>query len=97
MTYEAGKAIDGVPDTAWRCDGSGVGQQLQVSFPGRVALTSIGMVPGYAKTDPYDGTDRYTQNRRISAVQYTFDDGSSPGGQPPFDKIAISEIAVSAR
>ncbi len=34
-------------------------------------------MPGYAKTDPVDGTDRYAQNRRISAVRYTFDDGSA--------------------
>jgi hypothetical protein len=32
-------------------------------------------VPGYAKTDVKDGTDRYAQNRRISAVEYAFDDG----------------------
>ncbi|MGH3835971.1 MAG: hypothetical protein ACRDSF_09740, partial [Pseudonocardiaceae bacterium] len=85
---------------------------------------------------PSDGTDRYAQNRRISAVSYTFDDGSTvtqslgtgaldrstqtvslpnvstshmtitilssvrgeaTGGQEPFDKVAISEIAVSVR
>ncbi|MGH3914079.1 MAG: NADase-type glycan-binding domain-containing protein [Pseudonocardiaceae bacterium] len=77
VTYEPAKAVDGLLDTAWRCDGDGTGQQLRVSFPGRVILTSIGMVPGYAKIDPYDSTDRYVQNRRISAVGYTFDDGST--------------------
>ncbi|MGH3905242.1 MAG: discoidin domain-containing protein [Pseudonocardiaceae bacterium] len=136
VTYGPEKAIDGLFDTAWRCDGAGVGQRLEVSFPGPVTLTSIGIVPGYAKTDPYDGTDRYAQNRRISTVQYTFDDGSSlsqsfdtspssrnlqtlalsnvstshvtitilssvsgetTGGQQPFDRIAISEVAVSVR
>ena len=97
-----------------------------------MTLTGIGIVPGYAKTDPVDGTDRYAQNRRISAVRYTFDDGSAvtqsfdtdasyrsvqtlvlpnvptthvtltilssvngeaTGGQQPFDKVAISEVA----
>lgn len=77
VTYEPAKAVDGLLDTAWRCDGDGAGQRLQISFPGRVTLTSIGMMPGYAKIDPYDGTDRYVQNRRISAVDYTFDDGST--------------------
>lgn len=136
VTYEPERAIDGLPDTAWRCDGDGVGQRLEISFSGTVTLTSIGIVPGYAKIDPYDGTDRYAQNRRISAVQYTFDDGSAvsqsfatsasyrslqtlalpnvstshvtitilssvsgeaTGGQQPFDKVAISEVAVSMR
>lgn len=136
VTYGPEKTVDSLPNTAWRCDGDGVGQRLEISFPGRVTLTSIGLVPGYAKTDPYDGTDRYAQNRRISAVRYTFDDGSAvsqnfdtsssyrsiqtlalpnvstshvtitilssvsgeaTGGQQPFDKVAISEVAVPVR
>ncbi|MGH3811486.1 MAG: NADase-type glycan-binding domain-containing protein [Pseudonocardiaceae bacterium] len=136
FTYEPDKAIDNVRDTAWRCDGDGVGQWLKISFQSSATLTSIGIMPGYAKTDPSDGTDRYAQNRRISAVSYTFDDGSTvtqslgtgaldrstqtvslpnvstshmtitilssvrgeaTGGQEPFDKVAISEIAVSVR
>lgn len=76
-TYEPDKAIDGLVDTAWRCDGSGVGQWLRIDFRRTVTLASIGIIPGFAKTDPVDGTDRYAQNRRISAVQYTFDDGST--------------------
>ncbi|MGH3902310.1 MAG: NADase-type glycan-binding domain-containing protein [Pseudonocardiaceae bacterium] len=136
FTYEPEKAIDNLPDTAWRCDGDGVGEWLKISFQNRAILTSIGIVPGYAKTDPSDRTDRYAQNRRISAVSYTFDDGSTvtqslntdaldrstqtvslpnvatsqvtitirssvsgeaTGGQEPFDRVAISDIAVSVR
>lgn len=77
VTYKADKAIDGLADTAWRCPGDGAGQRLTISFQSEVTLTSIGIVPGYAKTDSTDGTDRYLQNRRISAVSYTFDDGST--------------------
>lgn len=77
VTYGPENAVDDAPDTAWRCDGDGVGEQLEVSFPAQRTLTSAGLVPGYAKTDAYDGTDRYLQNRRISSVRYTFDDGSS--------------------
>ncbi|MCA1674935.1 MAG: hypothetical protein LC799_23020 [Actinobacteria bacterium] len=135
VTYGPDNAVDGAVDTAWRCDGTGVGQRLDLSFPGQMTLTSVGLVPGYAKTDADDGTDRYTQNRRISAVQYTFDHGSSvvqhfdtgtyrslqtvalpnvstshltitilgsvdgeaTNGQPAFDQVAISEVAVSLR
>ncbi|MGH3931734.1 MAG: discoidin domain-containing protein [Pseudonocardiaceae bacterium] len=77
VTYGPEKAVDGLLNTAWRCNGDGVGQRLEISLPGRVTLTSIGLVPGYSKTDPSDGTDRYAQNRRISTVQYTFDDGTT--------------------
>ena len=76
FTYEPDKAIDGRPDTAWRCDHDGAGQTLTIRFPGTVSVRKIGIVPGFAKTDPYDGTDRYPQGRRISAVRYSFDDGS---------------------
>ncbi len=77
VAYEPEKAIDNISDTAWRCDGDGVGEWLEISFENVVTLTSIGIVPGYAKTDPGDRTDRYAQNRRISAVSYRFDDGST--------------------
>ena len=77
VTYNPGEVLDGRTDTAWRCDGDGVGQQLRVDLGRRVTVTGIGIVPGYAKTDPADGADRYAQNRRISRVRYTFDDGTS--------------------
>ena len=40
------------------------------------------MIPGYAKIDPADGTDRYAQNRRIAQVRYTFDDGNDRRADP---------------
>lgn len=76
-SYLPAYALDEQPETAWRCDGDGVGHQLTVDFGGPLTLTGVGIVPGLAKTDPYDSTDRYRQGRRISAVRYTFDDGSS--------------------
>jgi hypothetical protein len=38
-------------------------------------VAAVGIIPGYAKTDPVDGTDRYAQNRRISRVRWIFDNG----------------------
>ncbi|MGH3770528.1 MAG: discoidin domain-containing protein [Pseudonocardiaceae bacterium] len=86
-TYEPEKAIDGLADTAWRCDGDGKGEWIEISFQNKVTLTSIGIIPGFAKTDPVNHTDRYAQNRRISAVRYTFDDGSH------FDKTFDTSIS----
>jgi hypothetical protein len=133
-SYEPAQAVDGRADTAWRCDGDGVGQTLEIRFRAPHDVSTVGLIPGLAKTDPSDGTDRYAQDRRIAAVRYTFDDGSSvvqrfdtspgnrsmqsmqvprvrtahvsltilesvPGspvnGQPPVDKVAVSEVAFS--
>ncbi|WP_420821617.1 NADase-type glycan-binding domain-containing protein [Pseudonocardia acidicola] len=76
-SYEPQRAVDGLSDTAWRCAGDGVGQSLKLTFTSPVRLRTIGIVPGLAKTDPADGTDRYAQNRRISRVRFTFDNGAT--------------------
>ena len=34
-------------------------------------------MPGYAKTDPRSGADRYAENNRITRVRWTFSDGTS--------------------
>ena len=91
VTYDPDEALDGRPDTAWRCDGDGVGQQIRIDLGRRVTLTGISIIPGYAKTDPADGADRYAQNRRISQVRYAFDDGTSVEHQlntDPTDRVA---------
>jgi hypothetical protein len=76
FTYEARQAIDGKPDTAWRCDHDGVGEGLLLTLSGPAEISWAGLVPGFAKTDPYDGTDRYLQGRRVSAARFVFDDGT---------------------
>lgn len=75
-SYEAVRAVDGVADTAWRCEGDGTGQQLTLQLPAQVTVAAITIVPGFAKTDPGDGTDRYAQGRRLSQVRVSFDGGA---------------------
>jgi hypothetical protein len=77
FTYEASNAIDQRADTAWRCDGDGTGARLTLTLATHGEISWIGMVPGFAKTDPYDGTDRYAQGRRVSLARFVFDDGTS--------------------
>ncbi len=74
-SYEPPRAIDSDSTTAWRCDGNGVGQSLTVTFAEPMRIERIGLIPGLAKTDPGDGTDRYAQNRRIASVRIATDDG----------------------
>lgn len=75
FTYEAGNAVDRRPETAWRCDHDGVGARLSVTFAQPAVIGWIGVVPGFAKTDPYDGTDRYLQGRKVSSARFVFDGG----------------------
>jgi hypothetical protein len=76
FTYEAGNAVDGRPETAWRCDHDGVGARLLSTLRQPAVISWIGVVPGFAKTDPYDGTDRYVQGRKVSSARFVFDDGT---------------------
>jgi serine/threonine protein kinase len=76
ITYEADNVLDGVDSTAWRTAGSGKGTRLVLSFGSPVLVTRIGLIPGYAKIDPNDFTDRFFENRRVLAVDYIFSDGT---------------------
>ncbi len=79
-SYEPTHAVDGDPTTAWRCDGDGTGQHITLELTGPARVTRIGLVPGLAKTDPGDGTDRYAQNRRIAQVRVSTDAGDVEAG-----------------
>jgi hypothetical protein len=76
VRYPADNTLDGAATTAWRCpgDGSGVTLTFHLQRPQRIA--QVGLVPGYAKTDPYSGVDRYAENRRIARVRWSFDGGT---------------------
>jgi hypothetical protein len=70
--------IDGDLTTAWRTEGDGIGETLTYRFADDpVYVTRVGLVPGWANVDPVDGTDRFTENRRVLRVRWTFDDGRS--------------------
>jgi hypothetical protein len=77
VTYEPARAHDADLSTAWRCPGNGRGERLTLTLPDSTVVAQVGLVPGYAKTDPASGEDRYAQNNRITRVRWHFDDGSS--------------------
>jgi hypothetical protein len=77
ITYDPQNALDGRPDTTWRVAGDGAGQWLQLDFAAEVSVSSIGLIPGYDKIDPTDGTDRFAQNRVVKLVRFEFADGST--------------------
>ena len=77
VSYPPWQAFDADLSTAWRCDGSGEGARLSVTLPEGARVAEVGLVPGYAKTDPASGVDRYAENNRITRVRWVFEDGSS--------------------
>ncbi len=76
VSYSVLNTIDGDPETAWRVDGDGQGDTLTYrTASGPIYVTEVGLIPGYAKVDPVDGADRFTENRRIRRVTWEFDEG----------------------
>jgi len=80
VRYESRNMLDGVPTTCWRMAGDGSGQQLTFDLAAPTTLTTVGLVNGYAKTAT-DGRghelDWYQGNRRVLAVEWAFDDGTT--------------------
>lgn len=77
VSYEAANAVDDDATTAWRCGGDARGERLVLRLPQRTELAEVGLVPGYAKTDPANGADRYAENNRITRVRWIVAPGVS--------------------
>lgn len=73
--YPADHVLDNSASTAWRCRGKGHGVTLTLNLKGERTIAQVGIVPGYAKTDPVNQKDRYAQNRRIARVRWMFGRG----------------------
>jgi serine/threonine-protein kinase len=77
VEYGASNVVDGDATTTWRTPGDGIGEALVLDLGQSVHVTRIGLIPGYAKVDPADQTDRFFENRRVVEVEYSFTDGST--------------------
>jgi hypothetical protein len=103
VTFGASNAVDGDPTTAWRVPGNGVGDHLVLRFDRLVHVEQIVMIPGYAKVDPVDGTDRFAQNRRVSSAQFELSDdqvvafGYADRPEPQSAPIGLETTEVTMR
>ncbi len=70
VTYVPANVIDGNVQTAWRTPGDGHDESITLIFDNPINIVRIGLIPGYAKTDPQTGADRFVQNRIIDTVAY---------------------------
>jgi len=75
--YAPGQMFDAKPNTAWRCNGNGIGQVIIFTLPDKTTINKVGLVNGYAKVDPASGAKRYGEYRRITEVTWTFANGST--------------------
>ena len=75
-TYPVSNVLDGRRDSAWMGAGDASGESLVFHLAAPSTITRVGLVPGYDKFDPCTETDRFFDLRRISAVRWTFDDGT---------------------
>lgn len=93
VTFAAAGLTDREWTTAWRTAGPAINETLTFGFARPVHLTSLGLVPGYAKSDPSSGVDRFRENRRVTGVVYTFSDGSTQS-QDFRDEPSMQSITV---
>lgn len=93
VSYDAAKAQDDNPGTAWRVPGDGVGATLKLTLAGPTHLREVGLLPGYAKRDLCTEVDRFPQVRRITAVRWRFDQGT-PVTQSFKDRADIQSVPV---
>jgi hypothetical protein len=75
--YVPEQMFDGRMNTAWRCNGNGIGQVVTFEFPAGTSIVEVGLVNGYAKVDPASGAKRYGEYRRITKATWTFANGTS--------------------
>jgi hypothetical protein len=77
VTFAATNVVDGDPQTAWRCPGDGSGQSLTFTLAAPSTVTSLGAIPGFATVDPFNGDDRFAENRRVVSASWSC---IAPGG-----------------
>jgi hypothetical protein len=75
VAYEASQMGDGNPATAWRSEGDATGETITITLAQPSVVTRVGLVNGYAKQ--VAGVDWYPNNRRVLAVTWGFDDGTT--------------------
>jgi len=83
VTYVAPNMVDGDVETCWRTPGDASGMVLTFRLDQPTRITKVGLVNGYAKTAVAGGRtyDWYRGDRRVLAVEWVFDDGSTVSQQ----------------
>ena len=95
--YQATQMRDGVPATTWRMPGDGTGSVITITLRRPTVVSRVGLINGYAKQ--VSGVDWYPNNRRLLAVEWGFDDGStleqSLDERPILQRVDVSAVLTS--
>jgi hypothetical protein len=75
VAYEASQMNDGNPSTTWRMAGDATGETITIALAEPGVVHRVGLVNGYSKQ--VAGVDWYPNNRRILAVTWSFEDGTT--------------------
>jgi hypothetical protein len=75
VAYEAVQMHDGDPSTTWRIAGDATAKVVTVTLGEPAVVYRVGLVNGYTKQ--VAGVDWYPNNRRILAVTWGFEDGTT--------------------
>ncbi|WP_157953117.1 NADase-type glycan-binding domain-containing protein [Nocardioides allogilvus] len=78
VDYDPSHMLDATPSTAWRTAGDASGETISFTLPEPSTIRRVGILNGYAKQVPSGSglVDWYPHNRRITAVEWAFDDGT---------------------
>ena len=68
--------VDGDPETGWHVGGTGVDEWVELTYEEPIKVNRVGIIPGYAKVDRCDDTDRFYQYYVIREAKIQFTDGS---------------------
>lgn len=95
VAYDARRMLDGSPDTAWRTAGDATGQTITFTLRKPSTIRRVGLVNGYAKLVPSGSglVDWYPNNRRITAVEWVFDDGTVVR-QDLVEKVKLQRLTI---
>lgn len=95
-SYGPLNVLDGTFESAWMTVGSGGGQYVEMTLRKGAEISTVGLVPGYAKQDPCTGQDRFLDMRRIAEVGWTFDGGDEIVQQLDVDSPTMQTIDLPA-
>jgi hypothetical protein len=78
ISYGPRRMVDGVPATAWRTVGDATGQTITFTLAESSSIRRVGLINGFARQVQSGDTlvDWYPNNRRITLVEWVFDDGT---------------------
>ena len=78
VAYEPRRMLDATPATAWRTVGDATGAVITFTLAKPSTIRRVGLINGYAKQVANGAglVDWYPNNRRITAVEWVFDDGT---------------------